>query len=122
MKVLTSALFVLAFSGVASADIYKCDFRGPKGDYRIVFNYGSGNSNVIPTEIFLNGKSVLKHKPTLKVDPDSHGDGWSLTLKDRSLPKVKYELFFDAAYLSTVYLTIPGFQNERIRDCRRIRK
>lgn len=122
MKALALFIVFSAFSGMASADIYKCEFRGADGDYKIVFNYGSGNSKVIPTEIFRNGKSIIKHTPNKYVDSDSHGDGWSLRLRDRSNPKFKYELFFDAMYLGTVYLTMPGYKEEIIEDCRRFRK
>lgn len=122
MRAFILAITLTAFSGIASADIYKCEFRGADGDYKIVFNYGSGNSDIIPTEIFRNGKSLIKHAPKRYVDSDSHGDGWSLKLRDRSMPKYKYELFFDAMYLSTVYVTMPGYKDERIKGCRRIRK
>lgn len=124
MKKLLMAIVAILTLNIAFADTQVCSFRAAEGDsYRIAFklNEGIAKDQVLVT-IYRNNKIQISHLTKVKVDPDSHGDGWSITLRDPNHRQYKYELFFDAQYVSAAYVTMPGLKDFRIDSCRRIKK
>jgi hypothetical protein len=123
MRFLVTVLVLIAMN-VAFADTHVCNFNSPEGSsYKIAFKFNEGvRKDQVLVTIYLNNRVQISHLNNVKVDSDSHGDGWGMTLKDPNHRQYKYDINFDAQNISSAYVTMPGLKDYRIDSCRRLRK
>lgn len=122
MKLLLISALTFLTATAAFADTYTCRFSGAKGNYRIVLkmDHRAGNK-IVPVTIYLNNKVQISHETKQRVSSEAHNDSYGMTLRDSSHPQYKYDLSFDAMYLSKLTLTMPGIKNLEIDNCERRR-
>ncbi len=123
MRKILIAIVTMLTLNVAFADSHVCSFRPSEGNsYRITFKFNEGiaRDQVLVT-IHLNNRIQISHLNKVIVDSDSHGDGWSMKLRDSGHRQYKYDLVFEAQYVNSAYVTMPGLRDFRVDSCRRIR-
>lgn len=118
MKRLLLTLSVLFLLNSAFAETYVCSFRQDNAAMRVRFDFDSNMENAKVT-IYRGNSVQISHQT--KGRSDGYGDGWDLVLRDRNHPQYKYHLFFDALYLDSVVLSMPGMPKQEIDNCRRLR-
>jgi hypothetical protein len=105
------------------AEHYECKFQ-KVDDYKIIFDFDKlTDPEEVMVAIYVNKELETELRAQKTVDPDSSGDGWSMTLNPFSRPDLEFDLYFDANYLSNVYVTMPGIglRNFKVEDCLRIK-
>lgn len=123
MKKFLFTALALFSANISFADTHVCNLTSPEGSsYRISFKFNEGErrEQVLVT-IYLNNKVQISHLNSVKVDSDSHGDGWGMTLKDPNHRQYKYDINFEAQYVSSAYVTMPGLKNYPVDSCRRLK-
>lgn len=123
MKLFILTISILFGANLAFADSYVCKFTSEKGKHKLVFDFDeSQNRDEIQVTVYLNNRIKISHMTRIKVDSDSHADGWSMNLVDSDHSQYKYSLYFDALYLYSVYVTMPGFKEYEVENCERFKK
>lgn len=123
MKFMLLTLTVLMSATAAMADTHICNFRVSNVAHSVRFDFTEiGNRKDVLVTIKKENRIMISHTAKIKVDGDSHGDGWGMTLSDSLHRQYKYDLSFDAADLYNVRMSLPGVSEVETQDCRRIRR
>lgn len=123
MKFMLLTLTLLTSATAAMADTHICNFKVNEVAHSVRFDFTEyGNQKEVLVTIKKGSRIMISHTAKIKVDGDSHGDGWGMSLSDSLHRQYKYDLNFDAADLYNLRMTLPGAGEVETEDCRRIRR
>jgi len=108
--------FIMSFQFIL-ADIHHCEFEVEGNQYELMMTDLESGRKAI--ELIINDDVEVVDIFSGETDPDSHGDGWSQMFSSPTNPN-KFEVFYDADYITAVYISTRYLDNYKVESCREI--
>jgi len=116
MKNILVLSLIMSFQFIL-ADIHYCEFEVEGNKYELMMTDLESGRKAI--ELIVNDDVEVLDFFSGKTDPDSHGDGWSQMFSNPTILDT-FEVFYDADYVTAVYITTRKLDNYKVESCRKI--